>query len=317
MVQIGYKLSSEEHPANDLVSQAQRAEECGFSFAMISDHFHPWIDAQGQSPFVWPVIGAIAQATKNLLLGTAVTCPTIRIHPGVIAQAAATAASMMPGRFILGVGSGENLNEHIFGHRWPPARIRREMLKEAVEIIRLLWAGKQESYHGQYYQLENARIYTLPKTLPPIVIAAGGSNAAKLAGNIGDGFVGTAPEKKLLSAFSEAGGAGKPCYGELTVCWAEDEDKAQQTAYQLWPIPGLSGPLLSELALPAYFEQAADMIDQSAVAKTVICGPDPKRYLQAIKQYADAGYSHVFVHQIGPNQEGFFEFFKREILPKV
>jgi G6PDH family F420-dependent oxidoreductase len=317
MVEIGYKLSSEEHRPRDLIAQAMRAEECGFSFAMISDHFHPWINARGQSPFVWSVIGAIAQATKKLLLGTAVTCPTMRIHPGIIAHAAATAACMMPGRFILGLGAGENLNEHIFGHRWPPARVRHAMLREAVEIIRLLWRGKQENFSGEYYQVENARLYTLPDELPPIAVAAGGANAAKLAAEIGDGFVGTAPEKKLLSAFSEAGGAGKPCYGELTVCWAEDENKAQQTAYELWPIPGLSGPLLSELALPAHFEQAANMIDKSAVATTVICGPDPKRHLEAIKSYAEAGYSHVFVHQIGPNQEGFFEFYKREILPKV
>src|SRR5918994_4270704 len=191
MVQLGYKLSSEEFGARALVENARRAEETGFTFAMISDHFHPWIDAQGQSPFVWSVVGAVAQATKRLVLGTAVTCPTIRIHPGIIAQAAATAASMMPGRFILGLGAGENLNEHIFGHRWPPVRIRHAMLKEAVEIIRLLWSGKQESFSGDYYQVENARIYTLPDDLPAIAMAASGSNAARLAGEIRDGFFGT------------------------------------------------------------------------------------------------------------------------------
>src|SRR5918994_6282746 len=191
MLKIGYKLSSEEQRPAHLTAQAQRAEQCGFSFAMISDHFHPWIDAQGQSPFVWPVIGAIAQATSKLLLGTAVTCPTIRIHPGIIAQAAATAASMMPGRFILGLGAGENLNEHIFGHRWPPVRIRHAMLKEAVEIIRLLWSGKQESFSGDYYQVENARIYTLTNDLPAIAMAGSGANPPRLAGEIRDGFFGT------------------------------------------------------------------------------------------------------------------------------
>ena len=317
MVEIGYKLSSEEHPPNELVAQAVRAEECGFSFAMISDHFHPWTDAQGQSPFVWSVIGAIAHRTKNLLLGTAVTCPSIRIHPGIIAQAAATAASMMPGRFILGLGAGENLNEHIFGHRWPPARVRHAMLKEAVEVIRLLWSGKQESFYGRYYQVENARLYTLPDELPPIVVAAGGSNAAKLAGEVGDGLVGTTADGDLIEVFDQSGGSGKPRYGELTVCWAEDQDQAEQTAYKLWPISGLSGPLMSELALPAYFEQAATLIDETAVAKTVICGPDPERHLEAIQKYAQAGYDHVFIHQVGPNQQDFFEFYDREILSHV
>jgi G6PDH family F420-dependent oxidoreductase len=307
MLKIGYKLSSEEHQPQNLIAQAQRAEQCGFSFAMISDHFHPWIGAQGQSPFVWPVIGAIAQVTSKLKLGTAVTCPTMRIHPGIIAQAAATVASMMPGRFILGLGAGENLNEHIFGHRWPPVRVRHAMLKEAVEIIRLLWSGKQENFSGEYYDVENARLYTLPDTLPPIALAASGSNAAELAAEIGDGFVGTTPDAEVIDVFNRSGGSGKPRYGELTVCWAE----------KLWPISGLNGPLMSELALPAYFEQAATMIDKTAVAKAVICGPDPERHWQAIQEYARAGYDHVFVHQVGPDQDGFFQFYERKILPRL
>ena len=317
MLKIGYKLSSEEHRPQDLVDQARRAEQCGFSFAMISDHFHPWIDAQGQSPFVWPVIGAIAQATRKLLLGTAVTCPTVRIHPGIIAQAGATAASMMPGRFTLGLGAGENLNEHIFGDRWPPVRIRHAMLKEAVEIIRLLWRGKQENFSGLYYQVENARLYTLPDELPPIALAASGSNAAKLAAEIGDAFVGTSANAALIDVFCRSGGSGKPRYGELTVCWAENQNQAEETAYKVWPISGMSGPLMSELALPNYFEQAASMIDKAAVAKTVICGPDPERHWEAIQEYERAGYDHVFVHQVGADQEGFFQFYERTILPRL
>jgi coenzyme F420-dependent glucose-6-phosphate dehydrogenase len=317
MLKIGFKLSSEEHRPPDLIAQARRAEQCGFSFAMISDHFHPWIDAQGQSPFVWSVIGAIAQATSKLVIGTAVTCPIIRIHPGIIAQAAATAAAMMPGRFILGLGAGENLNEHIFGHRWPPVRVRHAMLKEAVAIIRLLWSGKLESFSGDYYQVENARIYTLPDDLPAIAMAASGSNAAMLAGEIADGFVGTTADAELIEVFDRSGGGGKPRYGELTVCWAEEQNQAEETAYKLWPISGLNGPLMSELALPAYFEQAATMIDKTTIAKSVICGPDPERHWQAIQEYERAGYDHVFVHQVGPDQEGFFRFYERNILPRL
>ena len=191
------------------------------------------------------------------------------------------------------------------------------MLKEAVELIRLLWRGKQENFSGEYYRVENARLYTLPEDRPPIVVAAGGPNAAKLAGEIGDGFVGTTADRDLINVFDQSGGAGKPRYGELAVCWAEDQDQAEQTAYDLWPISGLAGPLLSELALPAYFEQAASMIDKAAVAKTVICGPDPERHIEGIKKYEQAGYDHVFVHQIGPDQEGFLKFYQRHVLPKL
>jgi coenzyme F420-dependent glucose-6-phosphate dehydrogenase len=315
-MEIGYKLCSEEHKPNDLVRFAHQAEEVGFTFAMVSDHYHPWTDRQGQSAFVWSVIGAVAQATKKLRLGTGVTCPTMRIHPAIIAQAAATSTAMMPGRFFLGVGSGENLNEHILGAHWPPADIRQEMLEEAVEIIRLLWKGRQQSYYGNYYTVENARIYTLPDEPPPILVAAGGKKSAELAGRIGDGLIGTSPRKELLEQFAEAGGDGKPSYGELTVCWAQDEAEARRTAFECWPIVAIKGELGQELPAPAHFEQAAEMVSEEDVAREVVCGPDPERHLAAIKKYADAGYDHIWVHQVGPDQEGFFEFYGREILPK-
>jgi coenzyme F420-dependent glucose-6-phosphate dehydrogenase len=210
MLQIGYALSSEEHAPNQLVSYARMAEEAGFTFALISDHYHPWIDQQGQSPFVWSVIGGIAHTTTRLHLGTGVTCPTMRIHPAIIAQAAATAAAMMPGRFFLGVGTGENLNEHILGDPWPRYVIRRKMLEEAVEIIRLLWQGNIRSYQGLYYTVANAQIYTLPEEPPPIIFAAGGPRSAKMAGRIGDGIIGISPDTELLKAFEATGGAGKP-----------------------------------------------------------------------------------------------------------
>src|SRR2546421_2558856 len=235
MIEIGYKLCSEEHGPQDLVRFAQRAEAAGFTFAMISDHYHPWTDRQGQSPFVWSVIGAVAQVTSKLRLGTGVTCPTMRIHPAIIAQAVATAAAMMPGRFMLGIGSGENLNEHILGNRWPPADVRQEMLEEAVQVIRLLWQGGEQSWHGRYYTVENARLYTLPDELPPIMVAAGGSKSAELAGRIGDGLIGTSTNAELLQKFEASGGKGKPRYGEATVCWARDEAEAKHIAYEHWP----------------------------------------------------------------------------------
>jgi coenzyme F420-dependent glucose-6-phosphate dehydrogenase len=317
MTEIGYKLSSEEHDPNDLVRNARRAEEAGFAFALISDHFHPWIDRQGHSPFVWSVIGGIAHATTSLRLGTGVTAPTVRIHPAVIAQAAATSAAMMPGRFLLGVGSGENLNEHILGDRWPPTSVRLEMLEEAIEVIRLLWEGGNKSHHGKHYIVENARIYDLPDERPPIAIAAAGPKAARLAGRMGDALVSTAPDEEVITTFDEAGGAGKPRYAEVQVCWAADEDEALDIATEWWPNVDVPGELGQELPVPRHFEQAAENADRGRIADKVSCGPDPEKHLDGIRKFVDAGFDHICVHQIGPDQEGFFEFYERHVLPKL
>jgi coenzyme F420-dependent glucose-6-phosphate dehydrogenase len=317
MFALGYALSSEEHAPNDLIRYARRAEEVGFSFALISDHYHPWIDRQGHSPFVWSVIGGIAHATQRLMLGTGVTCPTIRTHPAIIAQAAATSAAMMPGRFFLGVGTGENLNEHVLGDRWPAHDMRQEMLEEAIEIIRTLWQGGTLTYRGVYYTVENARIYTLPDQPPPILMAASGPRAAEAAGRLADGFITTAPEADLLKRFEAAGGSGKPSYGQLTVCWAQDEASARQTAYEYWPTAAIRGELTQELPTPAHFEQAAKMVREEDVAQAIICGPDAERHIAAVKEFIDAGYGHVYVHQVGPDQEGFFRFYEQEVLPKL
>lgn len=314
-VHIGYTLSSEEFRPNDLVRQARRAEEAGFTYSLISDHFHPWVDAQGQSPFVWSVIGGVATATERLGLGTGVTCPTIRTHPAVIAQAAATSAAMMPGRFFLGVGSGEALNEHIVGARWPETEVRLEMLEEAVAVMRLLWQGGNQSHHGKHYTVENARIYTLPEQPVQIMMGASGSKSAALAGRIADGLISTSPNPKTVEAFQKAGGKG-PRYGQMTVCWAEDEKKALQTAHKVWPNAGLPGELGQELPTPTHFEQAVKLVTPEQIGKSVVVGPDPSKYLAKIDEYVKAGFDHVYMHQIGHDQEGFIRFAEREILPK-
>jgi coenzyme F420-dependent glucose-6-phosphate dehydrogenase len=312
----GYALSSEEHLPLDLVRHARRAEEVGFPFALISDHFHPWIDRQGESSFVWGVIGGVAVETETLKLGTGVTCPTIRTHPAIIAQAAATAAAMMPGRFFLGVGTGENLNEHILGDRWPSASERLAMLEEAVDVMRTLWKGELTSFDGEYYVVEDARIYTLPDDSIEVVVAAGGLEAAELAGRIGDGLVSTAPQSALVDAFLAAGGKG-PRYGQLTVCWAESEEEARRTAFEVWPNAGLKGPLSQELPLPSHFEEVAQMVDEQTIAEEVVCGPDPDRHLEGIQKFVEAGFDHVYVHQVGPDQEGFLSFYERDVLPAI
>ena len=314
-VRLGYKLSSEEHGPRDLVRYARLAEDSGFSFALISDHFHPWIDRQGQSPFVWSVIGAIAQATERLELGTAVTCPSMRIHPTLVAQAAATCALLMEGRFFLGLGTGENLNEHVTGEKWPETEVRQERLEEAVEVIRLLWQGGNQSHRGRHFRVENARIYSLPKTPPPLLLAVGGARGADLAARLADGMIGTSPKRELLDRYRKSGKG--PRYGEMTVCWHESEAAARKLAREVWPTVAMASSLSWELPLPEHFEAVAELVTEDAVAESMTCGPDPDKHLDAIAKYAQAGYDHVCVHQVGPDQEGFMKFYADEVMPRL
>jgi coenzyme F420-dependent glucose-6-phosphate dehydrogenase len=316
MVQIGYAISSEEVQPNTAVRNAQRAEQAGFRFALVSDHFHPWISEQGHSPFVWSVLGGIATMTTTLRVGTGVTCPTMRIHPAIIAHAAATTAAMMPRRFFLGVGTGENLNEHVLGQRWPAYAVRAEMLEESLDVIRLLWQGGEQSHYGKYYTVENARLYTLPEELPLIMIAASGEQSAGLAGRMGDGFISTAPKAKLVKAFEAEGAAGRPKYGQLTVSYAEDDATARQIAYRYWPNAALGGELSQELPTPTHFEQAVKNVREEDVAESVVCSSDPRKHIEAIQEYIDAGFDHVYVHQVGPEQEPFINFYQKSVLPE-
>jgi G6PDH family F420-dependent oxidoreductase len=312
---LGYAFSSEEHPPLDLVEHARAAEEAGFGFGLVSDHFHPWTPEQGQSPFVWSVIGGIAGATERFRLGTGVTCPLIRIHPAIVAQAAATSEALMPGRFFLGVGTGENLNEHILGDRWPAPDERIEMLEEAIQVIRLLWEGGTKTHRGKHYTVDHACIYTLPDPPPPIYVAAGAPNAAELAGRLGDGLIAVAPDEEVVRIFDENGGAGKPKIGMTHVCWAETEEEGRKTAFEVWPTSGLKGPLNQELALPEHFAAAAEGVTEEDVAESVPHGPDPGPMLEELRSFERAGFTHAYVHQIGRDQHGFLEFAKRELLP--
>jgi coenzyme F420-dependent glucose-6-phosphate dehydrogenase len=314
---FGYALSSEEHGPTELVENARRAEEAGFEFAMVSDHFHPWTDAQGQSPFVWSVIGGIARETERLRLGTGVTCPTIRTHPAIIAHATATSAAMMPGRFFLGLGSGENLNEHVVGEGWPAPDERLAMLEEAIEIMRLLWEGGEHTYRGAFYDVEQARLYTLPDDPVAIAVAAAKPHAAELAGRLADAFINTSPDEEIIRAFDEAGGKGKPRYGQITMCWAASEEEGAKTACEIWPNAALGGDLGYELPRPEHFEQATEDVTPEDIAETIPCGPDPERYVEDIRAYEQAGYTHIYFHQIGYDQEGFFRFWGEELQPKL
>ena len=316
MTELAYALSSEEHDARTLVAVAQRAGQAGFRSVWISDHFHPWIDRQGQSPFVWSVIGGIAAST-DLTVTTAVTCPTVRIHPAVLAQATATSSNLLPeGRFRFGVGSGEALNEHVLGDRWPPPDVRLSMLAEAIELIRRLWTGDMVTHQGRSLPVENARIYTRPDGDIPIVVSAFGPKALGLAAEHGDGWMTSGPDAEMLTHYRSAGGNGGT-YGAMKVCWGDDEDNARKLAHEIWPTSGVPGQLNQDMPTPAHFEQAASNVTVEQATEGTPCGPDPERYVDAYTPFLDAGFDEVGITQIGPDQEGFFRFYDRELRDRL
>jgi G6PDH family F420-dependent oxidoreductase len=316
-MKIGYFLSSEEWGPRDLVAQAVKAQAAGFDRLWISDHYHPWNDEQGHSPFVWSVIGAIAEATTGMTLTTAVTCPTIRIHPAINAQAAATAAVMLEGRFRFGVGSGEALNEHILGDHWPEADERLEMLEEAVQVIRKLWEGGARDHRGPHYRVEHARVYDLPEAPPPIIVSGFGPKAVELAARIGDGYCTVAPDAESVERFRNAAQRDTLVQGGTKVCFGPDEAAARKTVHRLWPNEALPGELAQILPTPEHFEQAAQLVTEEMVAEAVPCGPDLDRHIEKIQEFEQAGFDELYINQIGPDQDAFFEAYRSEVLPRV
>lgn len=316
MVKYGLTLSSEEHPPEHLVETARAAENAGFDFVSISDHFHPWLGEQGHSPFVWSVLGAISRATDHIEVAVGVTCPTMRIHPVINAHAVATTARLLEGRFTWGIGTGENLNEHVTGDPWPPADIRLEMLEEAVEIIRKLWEGESVTYRGMYYLVEDARIFDLPDHLPPIVVSAFGKKAVKVAAEIGDGLWVTGTPQESIDNYHVAGGEG-PIYSQLTLCWDTDRDVALERATRVWPNTALPGQLAQDLRTVLHFEQAAKLVDEKLMEEQMNIGPDPEPILKSIGQAVDAGIDHIYLHQVGDPLDGFIDFWESELRPDL
>lgn len=313
MVDLGFSLISEEHGPDELIDGAVEAEDAGFEFALVSDHFHPWLECQGEAPFVWSTLGGIARETSDLRVGTGVTCPLFRIDPVNVAQAAATVAEMHD-EFFLGVGTGENLNEHVRGDRWPPHDRRLARLEEAVDVIRSLWTGETVSHHGEFYTVENAKLYTVPDDPPPIHVAASGPQTGSVASDIGDGLIAVGPDEDLLDQFAQDG-EDRPTHGQVTVCWAESESEARQTAVEQWPNGALPGELNQVLPTPAHFEQATQALDEEDITESITCGPDPDDHIEIIQEYVDAGFDYVSIHQIGDDLEGAAEFYESEVLP--
>jgi G6PDH family F420-dependent oxidoreductase len=314
-MRIGYFLSSEEYTPAELIEQARGAERAGFTALWISDHYHPWVDAQGQSAFVWSTIGALSQVC-TLPITTAVTCPTVRIHPAVIAQAAATSAVLTGGRFRLGVGTGEALNEHIFGDAWPEADVRLEMLEEAVEIMRRLWKGGFVSHHGKHYTVENARVYTLPEKPVEILVSGFGPKSIEVAARIGDGYVSTMPDGDAVERFRSSGGGDRVCQAGFKAAFAASEEEGARIAYEKWPNSGVPGELSQVLPSPKHFEQASQLVTQEMVKESFVCGNDPSAHLEMIDKFAQAGFDEVYVANTGPNWQGLFDLYAEHILPK-
>src|SRR5215216_5318873 len=294
-MKIGHFLSCEEHAPRDLVLDAKRAQDAGFHALWISDHYHPWNDQQGHSAFVWSVIGALSEAT-SLPVTTGVTCPSMRLHPAVVAHAAATSGVMLEGRFNLGVGTGEALNEHILGEHWPEADVRLEMLEEAVEVMRALWEGGQRSHRGRHYTVENARLYDLPEQPPPVLVSGFGPKAIRLAAKIGDGFCTTEPDADAIELYRSEGGRG-PVHAGTKVCFMADEDEARRTVHRMWPNESLPGELAQVLPTPSHFEQASQLVTEEMIAESVPCGPDVVRIVATFQEFADAGFDELYVQQ--------------------
>lgn len=317
MTVFGAFLSTEEHPPLSLVDQAVRAEQAGFEALWVSDHYHPWNDAQGHAPFVWSVLGAIAARTSSVRCTTAVTAPVVRIHPAVVAQAAATTAAMFEGRFALGVGTGEALNEHILGHAWPTLDVRLEMLEEAVEVMRKLWSGELVRHRGTHYTVDTARLYTLPDSPPPVLVSGFGPKATRLAARIGEGYVNVAPDAESLQLYRAEGGTG-PAQGGLKVCWSQDVAAARRHVHRLWAHQAVPGEANQVLPSPAHFEQISGVVTEDLAVDTVgAVGNRVEDFVAAVQEYVDAGYDEVYLSQIGPEQEGWFDFWERELRPAL
>ncbi|MFI1991834.1 TIGR03557 family F420-dependent LLM class oxidoreductase [Actinoplanes sp. NPDC020271] len=312
-MRFGYKLMAEGFGPKELIRQAVAAEQAGFDFVEISDHFHPWLEEQGHSPYAWNVLSAIAARTERLGLATGVTCPTVRYHPAIIAQAAATLAIISDDRFTLGIGSGERLNEHVTGQGWPSVSVRHEMLAEALDIINLLWQGGYRSYEGKHLRLDDARIFDLPETLPVIAVAAGGKRAAELASTHGTGLFATEPRKDLVEAYT----GGGPKYAEIPMAWAPTVEAAATEAHRTsrWSLSGWK--VMAELPNPVNFDAASETVRVEDVQEQFVCGPDPQPYLDAIATYTEAGFDHLVLQNAGPDPDGFLEFFANDLKKRL
>lgn len=318
MAQIGYTLMCEQSDPVSLVADAVAAEDAGFDFEVISDHYSPWLDSQGHSPNAWPVLGAVASRTSRVELMTYVTCPIMRYHPSIVAQQAATVGLLSGGRFTLGLGAGENLNEHVIGRGWPPANVRHEMFIEALDIIRGLFDGGYVDFPGDHFRVDSAKLWDLPDEPPPIAVAVSGRQSCDLAGRKADAMIAVEPEAELGRMFDAAGGTGKPRIGQVPICYDADRDAAVQRAHDQFRWFGGGWKVNAELPGTAAFAAASQFVTPDDVAAAIPCGPDLDAHVAAVRAFFDAGFTHVAVVQIGgDHQASFLRWAEKELLPAL
>ncbi|MGM0356860.1 LLM class F420-dependent oxidoreductase [Streptomyces sp. ECR3] len=318
MVKIGYTMMTEQAGPRALVDHVAQAEGVGFDFSVTSDHYFPWLREQGHSPYAWAVLGAAAQATSRIPLMTYVTCPTFRYHPAVVAQKAATLQLLSEGRFRLGLGAGENLNEHVVGGGWPASDVRHERLEEAVGIIRDLFGGKHVTRHGTHFDVESAKLWDLPDEPPPIGIAVSGEQSCRLAGHLADLVIATEPKSELIEAFERHGGTGKPRVGQLPVCYDTDRDAAVKRAHEQFRWFGSGWKVNAELPHPDSFSAATQFVTEEDVAASIPCGDDPEAFVEAVRPYAEAGFTEIALVQIGgDSQPAFLDWSAKTLLPAL
>jgi G6PDH family F420-dependent oxidoreductase len=321
MTDFGYTMMTEQSPPDQLVRDLQMAEEAGFGFSVISDHYQPWLDSQGHSGYAWSILGAAAQATERIGLMTYVTCPILRYHPAIVAQKAATVQILSGGRFRLGLGAGENLNEHVVGKRWPSVGMRHEMLSEAIDVIAALFDNDGDgtvNYRGEYYDVESARLWDLPDERVPIGIAVSGRDSCQLAGKKADLMIAVEPEAKLAEMFDRAGGSGKSRVGQVAIAYDRDKDAAVKRAHEQFRWFGLGWKVNADLPNPDSFESATQFVTPEQVADALSCGPDVEEHVEAVKAFVDAGFEEVALVQIGADhQDEFMTWAEQELLPAL
>jgi G6PDH family F420-dependent oxidoreductase len=317
MVTVGYTLMCEQAGPKQLVEHAVRAEDAGFDLAVISDHYYPWLESQGHSPYAWSVLGAVAQATSRMALMSFVTCPTRRYHPAVIAQKAATVGLLSDGRFTLGLGAGENLNEHVVG-AWPHVQQRHEMFEEALQIIRPLLDGETLTYSGDHFEVPEAYLWDRPDHPVPMAVAASGPSSCDLAGEYADGVIATEPDAHVIELFDRAGGGGKPRYGQVAICYGADEAECRKIAYEQFRWFGLDWKVNANLPGPEAVTSATQFVREEDVAASIPCGPDTAAHVAAFSRFVEAGFTHVAVVQVGgESQPLFLDWAREELVPRL
>jgi G6PDH family F420-dependent oxidoreductase len=321
MTEFGYTMMCEQAPPDQLVRDLQTAEAAGFDFSVISDHYQPWLEEQGHSGYAWSILGAAAQATSTIGLMTYVTCPILRYHPAVVAQKAATMGILSGNRFRLGLGAGENLNEHVVGHGWPAVGVRHEMLSEAVDLIAALFDASDDArvnYRGRHFEVEQAQLWDRPSERVPIGIAVSGASSCQLAGHKADAMIAVEPESDLVEMFESAGGQGKPKVGQIALSYDTDRDAAVKRAHEQFRWFGLGWKVNADLPNPESFDSATQFVTPDDVAGALGCGPDVDEHVEKIKPFVDAGFDEVALVQIGAgHQDAFIAWAESELLPAL